>query len=58
MNSNLAFLFLEELGNTLIMTFASSALAYVIGDPPGNPACCLGKERDPSQPQGPRRPWA
>ena len=29
MNSNLAFLFLEELGNTLIMTFASSALAYV-----------------------------
>ena len=27
MNSNLAFLFLEELGNTLIMTFASSALA-------------------------------
>ena len=35
MNSNLAFLFLEELGNTLIMTFASSALAYVIGIPLG-----------------------
>ena len=25
-------------------------------DPPGNPACCLGKERDPSQPQGPGGP--
>jgi len=31
----MAFMFLEELGNTLIMTFVSSALAYVIGIPLG-----------------------
>lgn len=35
MSSNLATMFIEELGNTLIMSFASSALAYVIGIPLG-----------------------
>lgn len=35
MNSSMLLMFLEELGNTLIMTFVSSALAYVIGIPLG-----------------------
>mgnify|MGYP000243605344 CR=1 FL=1 len=55
MNSNLAFLFLEELGNTLIMTFASSALAYVIGIP--LESCLLSGKNGSSEPR-PTRPWA